>query len=111
MYKMVKEKTKYKTIENFLQEYYSKYTQKAYRTQLYKFFDVLETNPDEYFNDKKDNTSYELDVKKFINETLDFAKEIMGEDGDVLEIINKIESDAGPTLLTDPKIGGQNGEN
>ena len=64
---MVEQKVRYETIEKFLQDYYSKCTKKTYRTQLYKYFDILEVNPDNYFNNGKNIDDYTADVKRFIS--------------------------------------------
>lgn len=61
---------KSKIIEEFIENYTSKNTQKSYCSHLTKFFEILQKNPDTYFDENKDPKEYENDVKQVAREIL-----------------------------------------
>ncbi len=54
---------KSKIIEEFIENYASKSTQRVYCSHLTKFFEILQKDPDTYFDENKDPKEYEDDVK------------------------------------------------
>ncbi len=54
---------KSKKIEEFIENYASKSTQRIYCSHLMKFFEILQKDPDTYFDENKDPKEYEDDVK------------------------------------------------